>query len=198
MAGGQPPVEPILVPPLGIVTRRSTDVLAKNDAQLVAGMRFMRQHLFDELRVNDPARAAGLSRRVFERRFAAQVGLPLKAEVLRLRLERVKAADTDWPLAQIAERTGFKHGECLHTVFIQKVGSTPGQAGIAGTCTFPLQESNTEMGFASNRFVVAPTCFLEATIKQPSIGLPFVSFREKSDTMLFSRGGLACLLTTNV
>lgn len=127
MAGGQPPVEPILVPPLGIVTRRSTDVLAKNDAQLVAGMRFMRQHLFDELRVNDPARAAGLSRRVFERRFAAQVGLPLKAEVLRLRLERVKAADTDWPLAQIAERTGFKHGECLHTVFIQKVGSTPGQ-----------------------------------------------------------------------
>jgi len=49
--------------------------------------------------------------------------------VLRLRLERVKAllADTDWPLAQIAERTGFNYGEYLHTVFTQKTGTTPGQ-----------------------------------------------------------------------
>jgi len=67
---------------------------------------------------------------VFERRFAAQVGRPPpQAEVLRLRLERVKAlqTDIDWPLAQIAERTGFKHGEYLHTVFTQKAGTTPGQ-----------------------------------------------------------------------
>jgi LacI family transcriptional regulator, galactose operon repressor len=129
MAGAKAPVEPILVPPVGIVTRGSTDVLAMNDSKLVAGIRFMRQHLFDELSVNDLARAAGMSRRVFERRFAAQVGRAPKAEVLRLRLERAKAllADTDWPLAQIAERTGFHYGEYLHTVFTQKMGTTPGQ-----------------------------------------------------------------------
>ncbi len=129
MTGATVPVEPLLVPPVGIVTRGSTDVLAMDDSRLVAGVRFMRQHLFDELGVNDLAKAAGMCRRVFERRFAAQVGRSPKAEVLRLRLERVKAllADTDWPLAQIAERTGFKYGEYLHRIFTQKIGSTPGQ-----------------------------------------------------------------------
>ncbi len=129
MTGGEPPPEPILIPPLGTVTRRSTDVLAVDDPRLVAGMRFMRQHLFDEFTINDLARAAGMSRRVLERRFVTEVGHSPKAEVLRLRLERVKAllADTDWPLAQIAERTGFKYGEYLHTLFTQRTGTTPGQ-----------------------------------------------------------------------
>ena len=91
MAGGKPPGEPILIPPLGIKLRRSTDVLAMNDRQLVAGAHFMREHLFEAITVNDMARPAGMSRRVFERRFAARVRLALpKAEVLRLRLERVK------------------------------------------------------------------------------------------------------------
>ncbi len=129
MAGGEPPTEPILIPPVGIVTRRSTDVLAVDDPKLAAGMRFMREHVFDEFTIDDVARAAGMSRRVLEHRFAAQIGCAPKAEVLRLRLERVKAllADTDWPLAQIAERTGFKYAEYLHTIFTQKTGSTPGQ-----------------------------------------------------------------------
>lgn len=129
MDGGKSPESPILIPPLGIVTRRSSDVLAMSDRQLAAGARFMREHAFQPININDVSRAAGMSRRVFERRFLAQVGRPPKAEVLRLRLERVKAllTDTDWTLAQIAERTGFKYSEYLHTVFTQKVGIPPGR-----------------------------------------------------------------------
>jgi LacI family transcriptional regulator len=129
MSGERPPLEPILIPPRGIVTRRSTDVLAMDDRQLAAGARYLREHIFDAVSVNDMARAAGMSRRVFERRFVAQVGRPPKAEVVRLRIERVKEllADTDWSLAQIAERTGFKHSEYLHAVFTQKTGATPGK-----------------------------------------------------------------------
>jgi LacI family transcriptional regulator len=129
MNGGKSPTEPILVPPLGIVTRRSSDVLAMSDRSLAAGARFMREHAFESININDVAKAAGMSRRVFERRFVSQVGRPPKAEVLRLRLERVKEllADTNWTLAQIAERTGFKYSEYLHTVFTQKVGVPPGR-----------------------------------------------------------------------
>lgn len=129
MDGGKSPEQPVLIPPLGIVSRRSSDVLAMSDRQLAAGARFMREHAFQPININDVSRAAGMSRRVFERRFLAQVGRPPKAEVLRLRLERAKAllADTDWSLAQIAERTGFKYGEYLHTVFTQKVGISPGR-----------------------------------------------------------------------
>ncbi|MGO9245256.1 MAG: XylR family transcriptional regulator [Verrucomicrobiia bacterium] len=129
MAGGKPPAEPILVPPRGIVTRRSTEVLALDDRQLAMGLRFIREHAFDPITINEVAKAAGMCRRVFERRFAAQMGRSPKAEVLRLRLERVKQllADTDWNLARIAERTGFNYAEYLHTVFTQKIGITPGE-----------------------------------------------------------------------
>lgn len=129
ISGEKPPDQPILIPPGGIITRRSTDVLAMEDRQLAAGARFLRDHIFDPITVNDMARAAGMSRRVFERRFVDQVGRAPKAEVLRLRIERVKEllTDTDWPLAQISERTGFKHSEYLHTVFTQKTGTTPGK-----------------------------------------------------------------------
>jgi LacI family transcriptional regulator len=129
MAGGAAPAAPVFVAPLGIVTRRSTEVLALNDHQLTIGLRYLRDHAFDPITINEVARAAGMSRRVFERRFVAQMGRPPKAEVLRLRLERVKQllVDTDWSLAEIAERTGFNYGEYLHTVFTQKTGVTPGK-----------------------------------------------------------------------
>lgn len=129
MNGGQMPSKPVLVPPLGIVTRRSTDVLAVEDRQLASGVRFIRERAFENINMTDVATAAGMSRRVFERRFVAQFGRSPKTEVLRLRLERVKEllADTDWTLAEIAERTGFKYGEYLHTMFTQKTGVTPGK-----------------------------------------------------------------------
>lgn len=129
MAGEEPPAEPVLIAPLEIKLRQSTDVLAMNDRQLVAGAHFMREHLFEPISVNDIARAAGMSRRVFERRFTIRVGRAPKAEVQRLRLERVKEllVETDWTLGQIAEKTGFKYSEYLHTVFTQKTGVTPGK-----------------------------------------------------------------------
>jgi LacI family transcriptional regulator len=128
MAGGKPPANPILIPPCGIVTRRSTEVLALDDHQLAVGLRFIRDHAFDPITINEVAKAANMCRRVFERRFAAKVGRSPKAEVVRLRLEKVKQllTDTDWNLCQIAEKTGFNHGEYLHTVFTQKIGITPG------------------------------------------------------------------------
>jgi LacI family transcriptional regulator len=129
MAGEKAPERPILIPPLGVVARRSTDVLVMDDRQLAIGARFLREHAFDSITVNDAARAAGMSRRVFERRFSSQIGRAPKAEVLRIRLERAKSllANTDWPLTKIAERTGFKHGGYLHAVFGDKMGMTPGQ-----------------------------------------------------------------------
>jgi len=129
MAGATPPAKPILIPPHGIVTRRSTEVLALDDRQLAVGLRFIRDHAFDPITINEVAKVASMCRRVFERRFAAKMGRSPKAEVVRLRLEKVKQllTDTDWNLSQIAEKTGFNYGEYLHTVFTQKIGVTPGE-----------------------------------------------------------------------
>jgi len=129
MAGGKPPAKPVLIPPRGIVTRRSTEVLALDDHQLAVGLRFIRDHAFDPITIKEVAKVASMCRRVFERRFAAKMGRSPKAEGLRLRLEKAKQllTDTDWNLSQIAEKTGFNYGEYLHTVFTQKTGITPGE-----------------------------------------------------------------------
>jgi LacI family transcriptional regulator len=128
MDGHAPPNEPKLISPLGIDTRHSTEALAMDDRKLAAGVQLIRKRALDPITVDEVARAAGMSRRVFERRFARQVGRSPKAEIVRLRLERAKEllADTDWSLAEIAGRTGFKYGEYLHTVFTHKLGLTPG------------------------------------------------------------------------
>jgi LacI family transcriptional regulator len=129
MKGEHRPDRPMFVAPLGVVTRRSTEVLAMEDRKLAAGVQVIRQRAFDPISVSEVARVAGMSRRVFERRFSKQVGRSPKAEIVRLRLERVKQllADTDWALSEIAGKTGFKYGEYLHTVFTHKIGLTPGE-----------------------------------------------------------------------
>lgn len=35
--------------------------------------------------------------------------------------------ETDWPLAEVAERCGFKHAEYMSVVFKQKARQTPAQ-----------------------------------------------------------------------
>jgi LacI family transcriptional regulator len=145
MAGEPAPKQPVLIPPQGVVVLRSTDLLVMDDRHLAAGARYLREHAFEPVTLNDAARAAGMSRRVFERRFAKQMGRAPKAEVFRLRLERAKSllANTNWSLAQIAERTGFKYGGYLHAVFSDKPGIKPGQfrreAMAESTAYPPLQ-----------------------------------------------------------
>jgi LacI family transcriptional regulator len=129
MAGEGPATEPLLVPPLEIVARRSSDALAIDNPQFVAGARFLREHAFEAVNVKDAARIAGMSRRQFERLFVEYVGRAPKAEVLRLRLERAKKLllDTNWSLSRIADQTGFKSAAYLHAVFSQKIKMTPGK-----------------------------------------------------------------------
>lgn len=114
-----------------ITPRRSEGFLSVYDPQLQAGVQFMREHVFENITVGDIVRAAGISRRAFERRFARLnlMERSPKAEILRLRLERAKEllSATNWTLAEIAQKTGFKHPEYLHSVFSQKTGMTPGK-----------------------------------------------------------------------
>src|SRR4051794_1152924 len=103
------------IPPLGVVTRRSTDVLAIEDRTISAAVRFIREHACEGITVEDVLAGLPLSRSVFERRFAKTFGRTPKAEILRTQLDRVKRllAETDLPLKQIASKAGFHHPEYM-------------------------------------------------------------------------------------
>jgi LacI family transcriptional regulator len=118
-----------LLPPLGIAVRRSTDVLATDDADVSAAVRFIRAHATEGINVEDVLRAVPLSRRVLESRFEKQLGRTPHEEITRVQIERVKEllAETDLPLAAVAHRAGYKHIEYMSVVFKRETGLSPSQ-----------------------------------------------------------------------
>jgi len=129
MAGEQPPQTAIVIPPKGIATRRSTDVLAIEDKHIATALGIIREHSCEGLNVPALLKLVPLSRSALERRFVSLVGRSPKAEILRVRLERVKQLllDSDLPLKLISEKTGFENQEYLSRIFKKKVGMTPGR-----------------------------------------------------------------------
>ncbi|HLY09917.1 MAG TPA: substrate-binding domain-containing protein [Planctomycetota bacterium] len=127
----------VLVPPLGVVARRSSDLLAMADPAVVAAVRFMDQNLGRPIRITDVLAAAQLSRKTLEVRFRRSIGRTPHEELQRRRIEKVKALlrQTDSPLKQIARAAGFTYVEHLHLVFRTHAGMTPSQFRAQGRGT---------------------------------------------------------------
>jgi len=128
MSGSRPRVLGHPIAPLGITTRRSTDTLAVEDADVALAVRFIREHACGGITVEEVVDRVPLSRRVLESRFHRLLGHSPHAEILRVRLQRAKELLTQagWTLDAIARRSGFRHGEYLSAVFQREFGLTPG------------------------------------------------------------------------
>lgn len=116
-----------LVEPIGVITRSSTEVLAIEDRQIAAAARYIREHACEGIDVGDVIKVAAMSRSTMERRYSKVMGHSPKSDILRSRLNRAKQllAETDFPLALIAEKIGLKHTEYLGRIFKKKIGLTP-------------------------------------------------------------------------
>ena len=124
-----PPREPIVVPPLGIVTRRSTDSLAIEDRVVAAAVRFIRDHACKGITVRDVLAHVPMSACVLERQFHKFLGRTPKAEIVRVQVENIKRllTETELSLKEISVKTGFRHPEYMNVVFKEKTGQTPGR-----------------------------------------------------------------------
>ncbi len=129
MAGRPAPPTVHLIPPLGVVTRKSSDALAIDDADVSSALRYIREHACDGISVEDVLRVLPISRRVLEAKFKTLLGRSPHQEILRCRLERVKRllADTDLPLKTIAQKSGIPHTEYLSVTFKRETGKTPSE-----------------------------------------------------------------------
>jgi LacI family transcriptional regulator len=129
MGGAPPPAEPILIEPLGVVSRHSTDIVAIDDPAVATALWLIRQHACDNKGVDHLANLAGVSRRVLERRFKAATGRTVRDEILNTQLARVRQmlAETDLKLDAIAAKAGFTYIGYLCSFFKRKTGLTPGE-----------------------------------------------------------------------
>jgi LacI family transcriptional regulator len=135
MKGVQAPETPIVIPPAGIVERQSTDLLAVDDPAVARALRFMWDHLEQNMSVDDVAEAVGVRRRSLERAFRGQLGRSVSTELNRKRLERCRhlLKTTELPVADIAPLSGFRSAGYLNKVFRRAFDTTPRKWRVAST-----------------------------------------------------------------
>ena len=121
-----PPAE-VLIPPQGVVERRSTETLAVDDEAMVKALRFIREDPSRTMTVNDVAGKAGLCRRALELRFRNLLGRSPAAEIRRVRIAHAirLLQHTNLSVGTVAERSGFNSSEYMASVFRAQLAMTP-------------------------------------------------------------------------
>lgn len=129
MRGGKPPRQPILLPPVELVARASTDAFAVADPIVAKALRFIADQSHRPLKVSDVVAQAPASWRTLERRFDKVRGRSISEEIQRMRMERVKRllVESEEPLKKTASACGFANAKRLCETFRRLEGMTPGE-----------------------------------------------------------------------
>lgn len=129
LMGGKPTRETILIPPKGIATRQSTDMLAIGDHTVAKALRFIWDHLDQNISVDDIALEAGVNRRKLERAFSTHLHRGINAELRRKRFEKCRhlLRTTDTTISDICRQVGYRSRDYLYQTFQRELGMSPGQ-----------------------------------------------------------------------
>ena len=94
----------ILVRPQYVHNRQSTDITAIDDAVVARALNYIRNNIYQNLRVDDIVNYACLSRRNMELRFRKAIGRSVHYEIRRMRIEAISRVllETNIPIYQIA------------------------------------------------------------------------------------------------
>jgi LacI family transcriptional regulator len=127
MGGYDPPDEPILIAPHGVVSRQSTDVLAIDDPAVVRALRYIRTHAHHGIVVEDILREVPISRRSLEIQFRSYLGRSPAEEIRRVRLERGRQllGRRELSITEIALACGFSNATRFGVAFRKSFGTTP-------------------------------------------------------------------------
>ncbi|MFM7180725.1 MAG: substrate-binding domain-containing protein [Verrucomicrobiales bacterium] len=115
------------LPPLGVTTRQSTDIVACEDVAIQQAMRFIRDHAHEGINVKSILKAVPMARRSLERRFKEIIGRSPADEIRRTKIEKARTLldTTDIPIPDVAAACGFNYVEHMIPIFRKHFGSTP-------------------------------------------------------------------------
>jgi len=119
----------LVIRPVEVVTRQSTDILAVDDPKIARAVHFIAQNACKGVRVESVCRHSGIARTQLEEKFRKFFGRTPQSEIRRIQLARVRQLlqDTDLAIDSIAELCGFKHPEYLIVFFKRETGVSPGR-----------------------------------------------------------------------
>ena len=116
----------VLVRPVRVVARRSSEVIAQDDPLVVATLRFTRDHAGQLISVSDVVGELGVCGRTLERRFTHAAGRSILSEITRCRLDRARRLlmETDLPVHRAATSSGFANARTFNRAFRTAEGCT--------------------------------------------------------------------------
>lgn len=114
--------------PVAVVARRSSDVLAIDDALVASAVRWIREHAHRRVSVPMVARAVGGGRQRLERRFRRVLDRTVVEEIRRAHVDAAKKLlqTTSLSMAEVAKRSGFTNAALLSVAFQRELGMPPG------------------------------------------------------------------------
>lgn len=113
--------------PAFVAERRSTDVFAFNDLNVVSALRFIHSHAHETIKVRDVVAATKVSRRSLEGQFHHLLGRTLHEEIWSAHAALAKRllSSSDFSLQEVAVRSGFRTNSALVNWFQRNLGMTP-------------------------------------------------------------------------
>jgi LacI family transcriptional regulator len=127
MSGLAPESQQIINQVNYIVTRQSTDILAVDDLDVAAAVRYIHEHAKRPIQVADVAEAVGVSQRCLYGKFNQILGHSVHKEILRVRTEQIARMliETNLSISQIATSLGFPCIDHVARYFRRQKGISP-------------------------------------------------------------------------
>jgi len=128
MNGEPPPQIPKQIVPKGVVTRKSTEVLAVENPDVANALGYIQSNFArGNLSVDDVIAHSRMPRRSLERAFRDELRRTILHEIIRVRVNHAQKLleTTSEPVTDIAVRSGFASLNHFYQVFHDRTGLTP-------------------------------------------------------------------------
>lgn len=122
----RPPAQ-LLLPPLRVVPRASTDLIAMADEDVVQAMRLINFHFAEPINVDWVTRQMPVARRSLYRKFQKCLGRTILEQIHHVRFQKAKEllAESDLALEVVAQRSGFANARWMANSFRRELKITP-------------------------------------------------------------------------
>jgi len=110
MAGQKLPLTPIRIPAVGVVVRKSSDILTIKHQGVARSLRHIWDHGHEPICIKDLVGVSAMSRRGLHKAFLEHLGRTPGQELQRVRIERAKKvlAETDRKVETVAYESGYQ------------------------------------------------------------------------------------------
>ncbi len=117
----------IVIPPLRIESRKSTEKYAVNDKYILQVVEYIEKNYSSPVSITDIMRFVPLSRRVLEKKFKKEMGISIYQYLLNYRIEQFAKLliKTDKSLSELAVVCGFDDYKNVARVFRKYKNTTP-------------------------------------------------------------------------